>query len=229
MTSVKEPAPSQMPHASWPRSPWSAVRLLTRHAGVYRAGADAALGQGRHSACWSMGRQLVQMSVLGPFSEAWAQISVSLGPAWPGALGWGRWWHFLGDRLWEAWMLPCCDKCHGEGGSPAITPRIMRPSSSSALGPKFRSLLCLSTPDGLSAPAVSCPSPSSTWVRTLSSLLCDRCPWVSFAMYLSLSLAVRPPWGGLGPVSYIICWSFLTKEPLSLFLHCGLQIMAPIC
>lgn len=129
VTSVKEPAPSQMPHASWPRSPWSAVRLLTRHAGVYRARADAALGQGRHSACWSMGRQLVQMSVLGPFSEAWAQISVSLGPAWPGALGWGRWWHFLGDRLWEAWMLPCCDKCHGEGGSPAITPRIMRPSS----------------------------------------------------------------------------------------------------
>lgn len=89
------------------------------------------------------------------------------------------------------------------------------------LRPKFRSLLCICTLDGLSA----CPSPSPT---PGSNLILSPLGLVPLASVYPCtchfcSLAVYPQWARLGPVFYTVPPSFLNKRPLIL-LFC---ILAP--
>ena len=92
-----KPAPGPLSERGQMPPAIQAVRLLIRDMKIRPEGADAWLGWDRQGALAPSPTAALdaQLVLCGLGSD-----TVSLSPAWPG------------DRLSEAWVLPCCDRCH---------------------------------------------------------------------------------------------------------------------
>lgn len=82
-------------HGLLPSEPLLSCRTVDKGCWGLQGRGGASPAQDAQSTPRLLGRRLVWMSALGPFSEAEAPISGSLGPAWPGQAG----WRLLRDRL----------------------------------------------------------------------------------------------------------------------------------